>query len=129
MPQVYSTYRYTFDRVYGPDATQEEVYEHSARDSVKQVLEVISAVQPCSLQRGMSRRLRRFNYGCGDRSTFLPLEMQGYNAAIIAYGQTGTGKTFTMEGERSGAGVCAHIGWHADAQACISDAQLSAFLE
>jgi Kinesin motor domain len=31
--------------------------------------------------------------------------MQGYNAAIIAYGQTGTGKTFTMEGERSGPGV------------------------
>ena len=28
--------------------------------------------------------------------------MQGYNAAIIAYGQTGTGKTFTMEGEREG---------------------------
>ncbi len=25
-------------------------------------------------------------------------DMQGYNAAIIAYGQTGTGKTFTMEG-------------------------------
>lgn len=28
--------------------------------------------------------------------------LQGYNAAIIAYGQTGTGKTFTMEGEREG---------------------------
>ena len=28
--------------------------------------------------------------------------MQGYNAAIIAYGQTGTGKTFTMEGAHSG---------------------------
>lgn len=64
---VYSTYRYTFDRVYGPDASQEEVYDNSARDSVKQVLE-------------------------------------GYNAAIIAYGQTGTGKTFTMEGERTGPG-------------------------
>lgn len=38
--QVYSTYRYTFDRVYGPDASQEEVYNNSARDSVKQVLEV-----------------------------------------------------------------------------------------
>ena len=38
--QVYSTYRYTFDRVYGPDSQQQEVYEHSARDSVKQVLEV-----------------------------------------------------------------------------------------
>ena len=31
------------------------------------------------------------------------LNSQGYNAAIIAYGQTGTGKTFTMEGGASGA--------------------------
>ncbi|PNW79448.1 hypothetical protein CHLRE_09g415450v5 [Chlamydomonas reinhardtii] len=28
--------------------------------------------------------------------------LQGYNAAIIAYGQTGTGKTFTMEGAMEG---------------------------
>ena len=29
--------------------------------------------------------------------------LQGYNASIVAYGQTGTGKTFTMEGgERAG---------------------------
>ncbi|GAX79497.1 hypothetical protein CEUSTIGMA_g6938.t1 [Chlamydomonas eustigma] len=28
--------------------------------------------------------------------------LQGYNAAIIAYGQTGTGKTYTMEGEIQG---------------------------
>eukprot|EP00960_Hanusia_phi_P068517 766865-Hanusia_phi.AAC.1 len=27
--------------------------------------------------------------------------LQGYNASIIAYGQTGTGKTYTMEGEHS----------------------------
>ena len=30
------------------------------------------------------------------------MSLQGYNAAIIAYGQTGTGKTFTMEGAHSG---------------------------
>lgn len=37
---VYTTYRYTFDRVYGPESHQEEVYEHSARGAVQQVLEV-----------------------------------------------------------------------------------------
>ena len=30
--------------------------------------------------------------------------LQGYNAAIIAYGQTGTGKTYTMDGEQEGPG-------------------------
>lgn len=30
--------------------------------------------------------------------------VQGYNAAIIAYGQTGTGKTHTMEGALEGEG-------------------------
>jgi len=28
--------------------------------------------------------------------------MQGYNAAMIAYGQTGTGKTYTVEGDLEG---------------------------
>ena len=27
--------------------------------------------------------------------------MQGYNCTVFAYGQTGTGKTFTMEGDRT----------------------------
>ena len=34
--------------------------------------------------------------------TFRPLVdsvLQGFNGTIFAYGQTGTGKTFTMEGE------------------------------
>ena len=27
--------------------------------------------------------------------------LEGYNGTIFAYGQTGTGKTFTMEGDRT----------------------------
>ena len=57
----YSTHRFTFDTVYGQNATQEKVYNTTAR-----------AVVDSSLQ--------------------------GYNATIFAYGQTGTGKTYTMEG-------------------------------
>ncbi|KAL0209424.1 hypothetical protein RCL1_007792 [Eukaryota sp. TZLM3-RCL] len=58
---LYSTHTFTFDYVYDQDASQSEVYEHTAKTAVL--------------------------------STLL-----GYNASIIAYGQTGTGKTFTMEG-------------------------------
>ncbi|KPA79716.1 putative kinesin [Leptomonas pyrrhocoris] len=58
---VYSRQSYAFDRVYSAAATQEEVYERSARPAVLSVLE-------------------------------------GYNATLMAYGQTGTGKTYTMEG-------------------------------
>lgn len=50
LPQLYATYRFTFDHVYDQDSRQEEVYETSARSAVH-----------CTLQ--------------------------GYNAAIIAYGQ------------------------------------------
>ena len=61
----YSSYRFTFDHVYGIESTQREVYEISAKSAVKSAL-------------------------------------QGYNATIMAYGQTGTGKTYTMEGTRHG---------------------------
>eukprot|EP00877_Chromochloris_zofingiensis_P011298 jgi/Chrzof1/6421/Cz18g10030.t1 len=62
---LYATYRFTFDHVYGPNSTQEQVY--------------LSAARPLVLS-----------------------TLQGYNAAIIAYGQTGTGKTYTMEGDLEG---------------------------
>ncbi|OMJ26006.1 putative kinesin-related protein [Smittium culicis] len=52
---------YTFDKVFGPDADQETVYQEVAMPILKEVL-------------------------------------QGFNCTIFAYGQTGTGKTFTMEG-------------------------------
>ena len=62
---IYNTYRFGFDRVYSPEAKQEQVYCESARDVVMNVL-------------------------------------QGYNASIIAYGQTGAGKTHTMTGSLTG---------------------------
>ncbi|CAG9465541.1 unnamed protein product [Pedinophyceae sp. YPF-701] len=60
-PGMFATYRFTFDRVFDQDTTQQVVYEMAARPAVHSTL-------------------------------------QGYNAAVIAYGQTGTGKTYTMEG-------------------------------
>ncbi len=58
----------TFDRVFGMDSRQQQVYDDVAHDSVAAVLD-------------------------------------GFNSTIIAYGQTGTGKTYTMTG---GAGHDVH---------------------
>eukprot|EP01035_Chromulina_nebulosa_P017350 gene17350-22897_t len=52
---------FSFDKVFGFESTQQEVFEETAVPLVKDVL-------------------------------------NGYNATIFAYGQTGTGKTHTMEG-------------------------------
>lgn len=56
--------QFTYDRVFGVDAKQVDIYNDAARPIVNCVLE-------------------------------------GYNGTIFAYGQTGTGKTFTMEGVRT----------------------------
>ncbi|OIW05778.1 hypothetical protein TanjilG_23564 [Lupinus angustifolius] len=52
---------FAFDKVFGPNSQQNEVYEQAVSPIVYEVLE-------------------------------------GYNCTIFAYGQTGTGKTYTMEG-------------------------------
>jgi kinesin family protein 3/17 len=70
---VQNTHQFTFDHVYDQDASQETVYENSAKPAVM--------------------------------STLL-----GYNAAMMAYGQTGTGKTYTMEGDRASMKARAHGG-------------------
>lgn len=58
---------FTFDHAFGPGASQQQVYDSTARDLVDSAL-------------------------------------AGYNATLFAFGQTGTGKTHTMEGG-SGAGT------------------------
>jgi len=57
------TKSFSFDRVFGVDSKQVDVYKVVAAPLVEEVL-------------------------------------AGYNCTVFAYGQTGTGKTFTMEGER-----------------------------
>ncbi|XP_004303542.1 PREDICTED: 125 kDa kinesin-related protein isoform X2 [Fragaria vesca subsp. vesca] len=53
---------FTFDKVFGPNAQQKDLYDQAVIPIVHEVLE-------------------------------------GFNCTIFAYGQTGTGKTYTMEGE------------------------------
>ncbi|QHN81754.1 uncharacterized protein DS421_20g689690 [Arachis hypogaea] len=53
---------FTFDKVFGPNARQQDLYDQAIIPIVNEVLE-------------------------------------GFNCTIFAYGQTGTGKTYTMEGE------------------------------
>lgn len=60
-PQLCVWHNFTFDYVYDPAATQNFLYDNTAKQAVISVLE-------------------------------------GYNATMLAYGQTGTGKTYTMEG-------------------------------
>lgn len=57
------TKNFSFDRVFGTNSKQVDVYKVVAAPLVDEVL-------------------------------------AGYNCTVFAYGQTGTGKTFTMEGER-----------------------------
>ncbi|CAK8680879.1 unnamed protein product [Clavelina lepadiformis] len=55
---------YNFDKVFGQNSTQLDVYRNVVESQLKDVL-------------------------------------SGYNCTVLAYGQTGTGKTYTMEGERT----------------------------
>jgi ATP-dependent 26S proteasome regulatory subunit len=57
----YNLHQFVFDKVFGLEAQQKEVYEVVGKPVVMNV-------------------------------------MEGYNGSILAYGQTGTGKTHTMEG-------------------------------
>jgi hypothetical protein len=48
--QAYATYRFTFDRVYGPEADQQEVYEHSAKRTVLSTLQVPRNSAPTAIR-------------------------------------------------------------------------------
>lgn len=63
---------FAFDRVFGPQSTQEMVFDYSLRQTVDDVL-------------------------------------RGYNGTVLAYGQTGAGKSFTMMGPTLSGELCGAI--------------------
>ncbi|RDD41685.1 Kinesin-like protein KIF11 [Trichoplax sp. H2] len=65
---------FTFDKVFGPESSQIDVYKGVVAPTLDAVL-------------------------------------MGYNCTVFAYGQTGTGKTYTMEGERD---PNKHLSWEED---------------
>jgi len=82
---------FTYDKVFGP---------HS-----KQVIMLLLLIINGSLARFSSVYCTNFIYVQIDvyKAVVSPLleeVLMGYNCTVFAYGQTGTGKTFTMEGER-----------------------------
>ncbi|KAG9510051.1 Kinesin-like protein KIF11, partial [Fragariocoptes setiger] len=77
-----------FDRVFGPDSLQVDVYKAVVWPLIDQVL-------------------------------------LGFNCTVFAYGQTGTGKTYTMEGERSNS----DLSWEDDPTCGIIPRALSQLFE
>ena len=86
-----TTKTFGFDRVFGPMSKQAEVHKAVVGPLIKQVLQVSVCMK--------SYRTRNSKFV----STLVPIILlngifQGYNCTVFAYGQTGTGKTYTMEG-------------------------------
>ena len=90
---------FTFDTVFGPDSKQLDVYNLTARPIIDSVLEGYNGtiIKLPFIFQFMAIRNELFYPQCYLNFIFTPLPISG---TIFAYGQTGTGKTFTMVGER-----------------------------
>jgi hypothetical protein len=70
--------KFSFNGVFGPDSSQAEVFDRTARNVVEG-----EAIPNCST-------VTQTTFACAGI-------MQGYNGTVFAYGQSGSGKTFTMQ--------------------------------
>ena len=107
-PNTNLTKSYQFDRVFGPKSQQLDVYRSVVEPLIEQVCLGMDPV-------------RLMEYSCHVQV------MMGYNCTVFAYGQTGTGKTFTMEGgeRRNEAGVS----WDSDPTSGIVPRALAQLLD
>ena len=89
---------FTFDAAFGPSATQAEVYDATARRIVDSVIDGFNGTvrHLCSL--GLGADHRPGNGIVESRLTSCDASPPSFIAQVFAYGQTGTGKTHTMEG-------------------------------
>ncbi|KAJ0085760.1 hypothetical protein Patl1_08690 [Pistacia atlantica] len=78
---------FKFDRVYTPKDDQDSWFNGRSKDSCSNLSLVATADV------------------FADASPLVISVLDGYNVCIFAYGQTGTGKTFTMEGTEQNRGV------------------------
>lgn len=83
-PNALSNKTYSFDRVFSPAADQSMIFD----DVVKPILDEVWSI-PLPLLR----------IWAGLQSADEPQMLAGFNCTIFAYGQTGTGKTYTMSGD------------------------------
>lgn len=80
---------YRFDAVFPVSEKQETLF----REHVQPLVEQVRAPS------GDCRFPRAFFQGCcAVRSSGITQVLEGFNCTVFAYGQTGTGKTYTMEG-------------------------------
>lgn len=88
-------YTFSFDRVFGPVASQQEVIHLKYCSCFK-------TNTTCHKNR-VWRKFRLVLYSdfqiFEEISLLVQSALDGYNVCCFAYGQTGSGKTYTMEGE------------------------------